>query len=287
MTSFAKALPAIRARVNRDLKLQGLPRNKVLAAVVKLLEVSLVRVGNEEYAKNNNSFGLTTMKDRHVLIKGPRLRFQFRGKSGIHHEVDIENKRLARVVESCQDLPGQDLFQYVDDDGKRQDVKSGDVNDYLREISGAEFSAKDFRTWAGTVLTAIALAEFQSFESQAEAKKNISRAIEAVSRKLGNTAAICRKCYVHPKVIEAYLGGSLITTLKRRAQQQSSSSLRRVSPDEAAVLALLKQKLSGERSLAASLRASLKKTRHGRFKGPTAPGRRNNSVSLSRAGRRM
>ena len=287
MVSFAKALPAIRSRVNHDLQLQGLPRNKVLAAVVKLLEISLVRVGNEEYARHNNSFGLTTMKDRHVRILGPKLRFQFRGKSGIHHEVDIEDKRLARIVKSCQELPGQDLFQYIDDNGIRQDVKSGDVNDYLREISGAEFSAKDFRTWAGTVLAANALAEFERFDSQAKAKKNIVSAIETVAKKLGNTVAICRKCYVHPKVIEAYLTGSLAKMLKRRTERRLSSSIGRLKPEEAAVLGLLQRKLPGERSLAASLRASLKKTKHSRFRERTVPERRNNSVSRSRYVRQM
>ncbi len=289
MIAFAKALPGIRSRVQRDLNLRGLPQNKVLAAVVKLLEVSLVRVGNEEYAKNNHSFGLTTMKGRHVRIKGPNLRFRFRGKSGIDHQVDIEDKRLAKVVKSCQELPGQDLFQYIDDEGKQQDVKSGDVNDYLREISGAEFSAKDFRTWAGTVLAAMALAEFERFDSKAEAKKNIARAIESVAKKLGNTAAICRKCYVHPDIIEAYLGGTLVKTLKQRAEQQLSRSLRHLSPEEAAVLALLQQRLSTQDSLASTLRASLKHTRRQRFKRPTAdPARsRSNSAFRSSAGRRM
>jgi DNA topoisomerase-1 len=246
MIAFAKALPAIRRRVKRDLRLSGLPRNKVLATVVRLLEVSLIRVGNDEYARDNDSFGLTTMKDRHVHVNGATLRFQFRGKSGKRHNVDIRDRRLAKIVKSCQDLPGQELFQFVDDDGKLQDVHSHDVNQYLREITGQDFTAKDFRTWAGTVLAATALREFEQFGSQKEAKKNIVQAIEAVSQRLGNTAAICRKCYVHPDVIDSYMTGSLVETLKQRAEKQLTSSLRQLSAEEAAVLGLLQQKLAAE-----------------------------------------
>jgi DNA topoisomerase-1 len=206
-----------------------------------------------------------------VQIKGTKLRFQFRGKSGINHQVDIQDQRLAKVVKSCQELPGQELFQYVDDEGRQQDVKSGDVNDYLRQISGAEFSAKDFRTWAGTVLAAMALAEFKKFDSQTEAKKNIVRAIESVAKKLGNTSAICRKCYVHPDVIEAYLDGKLIKALKQRAEQQLTRSLRRLSAGETAVLALLQQKLADEENNAR--RSDRTRTHSGRerFTGSTAP----------------
>jgi DNA topoisomerase-1 len=215
----------------------------VLATVVRLLEVSLIRVGNDEYARDNASFGLTTMKDRHVEVNGARLRFQFRGKSGKHHAVDIRDRRLARIVKRCQDLPGQELFQYVDDEGKMQDVRSGDINDYLRQITGQDFTAKDFRTWAGTVLAALALREFEKFDSEAEAKKNIVRAIESVAERLGNTVAICRKCYVHPDIIDAYLDGTLLATLKQRAEQQLSGSVKRLRPEEAAVLGLLQQRL--------------------------------------------
>ena len=179
MMAFAKLLPKIRKRVLKDLHLKGLPRDKVLAAVVRLLEVSLIRVGNEEYARENESFGLTTMQDRHVDVTGATLRFRFKGKSGKSHDVDIRDARLAKIVKNCQDLPGQDLFQYVDEHGKRQDVDSNDVNEYLREITGQGFTAKDFRTWAGTVLGAMALREFERFDSQAQAKKNILRAIDA------------------------------------------------------------------------------------------------------------
>src|SRR5882672_5631684 len=246
MIGFARALPGIRRHVQKDLKLAGLPRNKVLATVVRLLEVSLIRVGNDEYARDNDSFGLTTMRNRHVDVSGSTLRFHFRGKSGKSHEVDIRDRRLARIVKSCQDLPGQELFQYIDEQGQRQDVKSGDVNDYLREISDKDFTAKDFRTWAGTVLSAMALREFEKFDSEAQAKKNIVQAIESVAERLGNTTAVCRKCYVHPDVISSYLDGTLVETLKRKAEQQLSRSVRKLRPEEAAVLGLLQQRLVAE-----------------------------------------
>jgi DNA topoisomerase-1 len=265
MMAFAKLLPKIRKRVLKDLHLKGLPRDKVLAAVVRLLEVSLIRVGNEEYARENESFGLTTMQDRHVDVNGATLRFRFKGKSGKSHDVDIRDARLAKIVKNCQDLPGQDLFQYVDEHGKRQDVDSNDVNEYLREITGQGFTAKDFRTWAGTVLGAMALREFERFDSQAQAKKNILRAIEVVAGKLGNTPAVCRKCYVHPEVINSYLDGTLLQTLKQRAERQLSEPLKKLLPAEAAVLGLLQQRLALEagrdRPLPELLRRSLKLTR--------------------------
>ncbi|HTD85758.1 MAG TPA: DNA topoisomerase IB, partial [Candidatus Binatia bacterium] len=220
MIAFARALPKVRKRVAEDLKLPGLPRNKVLAAVVRLLEVSLIRVGNDEYARDNRSYGLTTMRDHHVEISGSRMRFEFRGKSGKKHLLDVDDPRLARIVKQCQDLPGQEIFQYIDDDGTRQDVKSEHVNEYLREITGQDFTAKDFRTWAGTVLAAMALREVEKFDTQTQAKKNVLRAIEAVAERLGNTPAICRKCYVHPMVLDAYMDGALLQTVKQRAQQQ-------------------------------------------------------------------
>ena len=243
MFAFAKALPQIRKRVAHDLSLHGLPRKKVLATVARLLEVSLIRVGNEEYARTNESFGLTTMRDRHVEVDGSTLRFRFRGKAGKWHDVDICDRRLARIVKSCQELPGQELFQYVDEEGKREGVDSDDVNQYLREISGQDFTAKDFRTWAGTLLGAMALREFERFDSQTQAKKNIMRAIESVAERLGNTPAICRKCYVHPDVINCYLDGTLVETLKQRAEANLARSLHKLSPEEAAVLALLQQRL--------------------------------------------
>ena len=260
MIQFAKVLPRIRKRVRRDLRLRGLPRDKVLATVVRLLEVSLIRVGNEEYARENDSFGLTTMRDRHVDVRGSTLRFHFRGKSGKWHNVDIEDAGLAKVVRRCQDLPGQELFQFVSDEGQRQAVISEDVNQYLREISGEDFTAKDFRTWAGTVLAALALSQFEQFDSQTRAKKNLVQAIEAVAERLGNTPAVCRKCYVHPEIISAYLDGTLVKTLKQRAEQQLSNRLQRLRPAEAAVLAFLQQRLAGEeKRLEQQLKASLKK----------------------------
>ena len=259
MIAFARVLPQIRQRVEHDLSLQGLPRNKVFATIVRLLELSLIRVGNDEYARENESFGLTTMRDRHVDVNGSLLRFHFRGKAGKWHNVDIHDRRLAKIVRSCQELPGQELFQFVDDDGQRQDVRSGDVNEYLREISGADFTAKDFRTWAGTVLAAMALREFEKVDSKAQAKKNITQAIEAVARRLGNTPAICRKCYVHPHVIDSYLDGTLIRALKRRVEKEASAPGKSLRSDERAVLGLLQHRLTIAEKLSASLRKESKR----------------------------
>ena len=262
MVAFAKALSKIRKRIARDLASPGLPREKVLAAVVRLLEVSLIRVGNDEYARDNDSFGLTTMKDRHVDVNGANLRFSFRGKGAKRHTVDIQDRRLAKIVKSCQELPGQELFQYLDEAGKMQDVRSSDVNDYLREISGQNFTAKDFRTWAGTVLAAMALGEFEKFDSQSQAKKNLLRAIESVAKRLGNTPTICRKCYIHPEVIDAYLDGTLVDSLKRRAEQQLTGPVRKLPPEEATVVGLLQQRLANQKQrLTASLKASLVRLR--------------------------
>src|SRR6184192_260100 len=210
LADFANALPKIRRRVARDIRLPGLPREKVLATVVRLLERTFIRIGNEEYARENKSFGLTTMKNRHVAVRGARLRFRFRGKSGRQHEVDVTDRRIANIVSKCQDLPGQDLFQYVDDEGEVRNVTSQDVNDYLREITNENFTAKDFRTWAGTVLAAIALGAQGEFETKKRAKANVKTAICAVAELLGNTPAICRKCYVHPAIVKAYLSGRQI-----------------------------------------------------------------------------
>ncbi|WP_435019063.1 DNA topoisomerase IB [Tundrisphaera sp. TA3] len=244
MMAFADALPTIRRRVDSDLSRSGLPREKVLAAVVRLLETTLIRVGNEEYARNNRSFGLTTMLDRHVTVGRKSVRFGFKGKSGVRHDIDLDDPRLARIVGKCRDLPGQELFQYLDDDGGRHTIDSADVNAYLREAAGLEFTAKDFRTWAGTVLAAMALREFEVFDSEAQAKKNILRAIEDVAGRLGNTPTVCRKCYVHPEVIEAYLDGSMLRTLKTRAEAEIGENLANLRPEEAAVLALLQQRLT-------------------------------------------
>jgi DNA topoisomerase-1 len=228
LADFAKALPKIRRRVTKDLKLRGLPREKVLATVVRLLERTFIRIGNEEYARENKSFGLTTIKNRHVSVRGPHLRFRFRGKSGRQHEVDITDRRIAKIVSKCQDLPGQDLFQYVGDDGEPRNVTSQDVNDYLREITNENFSAKDFRTWAGTVLAAIALNAQGEFETKKQAKANLKTAICAVARLLGNTPAICRKCYVHPGIVEAYLSRKQIAGLTQAIKTPDNINLRGV-----------------------------------------------------------
>jgi DNA topoisomerase I len=247
MIAFARALPALREAVERDLALSGLPRRKVLAAVVRLLEATLIRVGNDEYARANRSFGLTTMRDRHVAIDGRSVRFRFRGKSGIRHAIDLEDPRLARVVRRCRDLPGQELFQYLDDAGQVRDIGSADVNDYLRETTGQDFTAKDFRTWAGTVLAALALQEFAAFDTKAQARKNVVRAVERVAERLGNTPSVCRKCYVHPAVLDSYLDGTMVDALKRRADA-AMADIGRLRPEEAAVLALLQRRLAQEQA---------------------------------------
>src|SRR5688500_15149426 len=244
MLSFAVALPRIRRRVDEDLQRPGLPRERVLATVVRLLETTLIRVGNEEYARDNGSFGLTTMRNRHVDVSGATLRFRFRGKGGKEHTVDVKDPRLARVVKRCQDLPGHELFQYVDDDGRRQAIDSADVNDYLREIAGEEITAKDFRPWAGTARAALAPREVAASESPAQASRNIPRAIESVARQLGNTPTICRKCYVHPAVIDAYLDGVTVSALKRRTERRIAETLTALTPEEAMVLGLLQQRLA-------------------------------------------
>ena len=241
---FGRALQKIRRRIARDLSRRGLPREKVLATIVRLLETTLIRVGNEEYARDNKSYGLTTLQDRHAEIRSGKVIFKFRGKSGKDHVFDIRNRKLAKIVKRCRDLPGYELFQYVDDSGAPVDITSSDVNAYLREISGTDFTAKDFRTWAGTVLAASASKEFEKFTSEADAKWNLLQAVEAVARMLGNTPAICRRCYVHPVVLDSYLDGTLVDQLKRRAEQKLISAIRKLPPDEAAVLMLLQQTLS-------------------------------------------
>jgi DNA topoisomerase I len=240
---FGQALPKIRRRVSKDLSLPGLPRNKVLATVVQLLERTFIRVGNEEYARENKSFGLTTMKDRHLDVKGSKLCFRFRGKSGIKHEVDIQDRRIAKIVSKVQDLPGQNLFQYVDDKGDVGDITSEDVNLYLCEITGEDFTAKDFRTWAGTVLAAMALSAVGAFETKKQAKANIKNAISAVAKILGNTPAICRKCYVHPAVLESYLDGNTIEGLKQKTEEALESDSLDLRTSEAAILKFLQAKL--------------------------------------------
>jgi len=242
LIAFAQTLPRIRRRAAGDLRRPGLSRDKVLAAVVQLLEKTLIRVGNEEYARDNGSFGLTTFRDQHARVTGGTVRFAFRGKSGVEHAIDLQDKRLARIVKACRDLPGYELFQYVDDDGRRQAVDSADVNAYLRAISGQDFTAKDFRTWAGTVLAAKALAEAARFRSNTEAKRNIVRAIESVARKLGNTTAVCRKCYIHPAILDAYMDGATIQTVRTRAMKLARTR-GALTSEEAAVVGMLERRL--------------------------------------------
>lgn len=250
MIAFGRSLPSIRLRIERDLRLSGLQRNKVLATLLRLLETTLIRVGNEEYARQNGSIGLTTMRDRHVDVSGTRLRFQFRGKSGVKHCVEIQNPLLARIVKRCQELPGQELFQYRDSEGKRRTIGSADVNEYLKSLTGQDFTAKDFRTWAGTLLAASAFQESAAFESQSQAKRNVVAAIEVVAAKLGNTKAICRKCYIHPALIEAYLDGTLATNLNRRSNGVTKRRSR-LRKEELAVLGFLErlQRQNGNRRL--------------------------------------
>lgn len=245
MIAFGKALPQIRARVDQDLALPGLPRDKVLATAVRLLETTLIRVGNEEYARENKHYGLTTMLNRHVKIEGSTVTFKFRGKSGIRHAIDLKDRQLASIVARLQELPGQHLFTYKSDDGKTQTIDSSDVNEYLREITGQPFTAKDFRTWAGTVLASMALQEVATFETKTEAKKHIVSAIHTVSERLGNTPAICRKCYVHPAIIDSYLDRSLLDTLQQRAED-AEEEIEQLEPAEAGVLMLLRRRLAME-----------------------------------------
>ncbi len=246
MLEFARGLPAIRKTIDEHMSLRGLPREKVLATVVHLLENTLIRVGNSDYVKQNKSYGLTTLRDPHVKVEGGELRFQFKGKSGKTWKLQVKDRRIARIVKACQDLPGQDLFQYIDDDGEQLSITSADVNAYLKEITGREITAKDFRTWAGTVLAALALSEFEEFDNQAKAKKNIREAIEKVASRLGNTPSICRKCYVHPEVFACYLDGGLLLDIKQQIETQLREDLSSLKPGEAAVLSLLQERLSRE-----------------------------------------
>jgi DNA topoisomerase-1 len=241
---FAHCLPALRSQVDRDMAERGLGRRKVLATVVHLLDTTLIRVGNEDYVQANGSYGLTTLRNRHVAVQGSELRFAFRAKSGKDWRLAIRDRRVAKVVRACQDLPGQELFQYIDEDGTRQGVTSSDINDYLREVTGHDITAKDFRTWAGTVLAAMALTEFERFDSQAVAKRNVKAAIELAATRLGNTPAICRKCYVHPEVLDSYLQGSLLVTVKQQVEAELREDLPSMKPEEAAVLAFLRQRLA-------------------------------------------
>src|SRR5437764_11501816 len=243
---FARVLPLIRTRVEEDLKPSGLPRERVLAAVVRLMELTLFRVGNNQYAKKNKSFGLTTLRDRHVRIDGGHIHLSFRGKSGNRYESDINDRRLARIVKGCRGLPGYELFQYLDDEGDQHAVGSEEVNAYLREIAGEEITAKDFRTWAGTQLAAKALRGFRDLDTESKRKKAIVRAVEKVAKHLGNTPAICRRCYIHPAIFEGYVDGTLLEALAAKADADLNENNEHMSPEEAAVTAYLRLRLAGE-----------------------------------------
>jgi DNA topoisomerase I len=267
MLEFARSLPAIRKKIAEDMALPGLTRQKVLATVVHLLETTLIRVGNDEYASENRSYGLTTLRNPQVNVEGATLKFRFKGKSGKQWNLQLRDRRVAKIVRACQDLPGQRLFEYVDDDGAVREITSADVNAYLKEITCRDVTAKDFRTWAGTVLAALALQEAEAADSQATVKKNVKAAIGRVAARLGNTPTICRKCYVHPEILEGYMQGELLLEIKRGADH----------PEEAAVLALLEKRLARtlEDQLAASLERPRKRDRHARRKARvSASGRR-------------
>ncbi|GAC1399869.1 MAG: DNA topoisomerase IB [Ktedonobacteraceae bacterium] len=242
MMEFGKALPLIRERVEHDLKLSGLPREKVLATIVRLLDTTSIRIGNEEYARENGSFGLTTMRDNHVEVEGTKVEFHFRGKSGKEHTIDVKDRQLAKIIKRFQALPGHKLFQYYDEQNMLHVIESDDVNTYLHQITEQEFTAKDFRTWAGTVIATCALQDLGEYETQTQAKKNVVRAIETASKHLGNTPTICRKSYVHPEIIDAYLNGSLLKALKKDDEQAVIEVLHGLHPEEISVLAFFEQK---------------------------------------------
>jgi DNA topoisomerase I len=248
MLEFSEILPEIRERVERDLRARDLTRRQILATVVMLLDKTLIRVGNDEYARDNRSFGLTTLRGRHVEVKGAKLHFSFRGKSGVEHAISITDRKLARIVQQCQDLPGYELFKYIDESGKRQTISSDDVNAYLREVTGRDITAKDFRTWAGTMLAARELFLLGPAKSKREAERNMIRAIDAVAKRLGNTRAVCRKYYVHPGLVRTYLQG-LTAPLER---QPLARKARRATPtaalrrDEVAVLQFLQEDAAQE-----------------------------------------
>jgi DNA topoisomerase-1 len=234
MLAFAEALPKIREHTDRDLEHAGVPREKVLATVVRLLEETRIRIGNDEYRKDNGSYGLTTLRNRHVSVLGAEVRFTFRGKSGKHHTIELHDRRMARIMKRILEIPGQELFQYVDDDGEAKDIDSADVNGYLREITGEDFTAKDFRTWAGTILAARFLRETAGPANSRRAKKELVRAIARVADELGNTPAVARKGYIHPAVIAAYLSGGL-----KPISENEVPDPYKLSAEERSLLALL------------------------------------------------
>jgi DNA topoisomerase I len=245
LLAFGRSLPAIRKRIDRDLARPGLPRERVLAAVVRLLETTMIRVGNDAYARDNGSYGLTTLLDRHADVDGSKIEFRFRSKGGKLSRARVRDRRVAAVIKRSLELPGRQLFQYVDHEDRVQNVDSADVNDYLRDVTGLDLTSKDFRTWAGTTAAVAALAELQSFGSETEAKRGVVRAIEDVADGLGNTPAVCRKCYVHPAVIEAYMDGSLAEVVGGAASNGAKGSNDH-EPEERAVLALLERRRNGK-----------------------------------------
>ncbi len=244
MVIFGAALPKIRKRVAADLARKGLPKEKVLATIVAIMERTFIRVGNEEYARENHSYGLTTMRNNHVAVKGSKVHFNFRGKSGVQHEVDLADRRLGRIVKKVQELPGQELFGYIAEDDEVRDIKSQDVNAYLQEITGEDFTAKDFRTWAGTVLAAVALNAVGPAQTATEGKSNVKTAVGAVAKILGNTPTVCRKCYIHPGVLETYLSGEMIEGLRRKTEQALAENLPDLRAVEAAVMTFLRDRLA-------------------------------------------
>jgi DNA topoisomerase-1 len=268
LIAFAAVLPRIRARCDDDLARPGLGREKVIAAVVRLLELTLIRVGNDEYARLNRSFGLTTFKDRHARVTGTSIRFRFRGKSGRPHEVGLRDRRLATIVRRCQDLPGQELFQYLDDEGEPRDIGSHDVNEYLREASGTDVTAKDFRTWAGTVLAYRALRAIDPGEDDRPARRNVIEAVRVAADRLGNAPAVARRSYIHPAVLEAYLDGSIGDALLEATGERPSGSPMSDTAEEIEVVGILRQQLDAEARRSSGSRAS------GRRKAPPARGRR-------------
>jgi DNA topoisomerase-1 len=239
MSSFGAMLPAVRQRVEHDISQSGLSQTKVLATIVRLMETTCIRVGNTKYARKNHSYGLTTMRNRHVHIDGANITFRFEGKSGVEHTVDVHDRRLAKIIQRCQDIPGYELFQYVDDAGERRTIDSSDVNTYLREISGQDFTAKDFRTWAGSVAACALLRELEPFASPTQAKKNLVGVIKDVASQLGNTPSVCRKCYVHPAVLDIYLNGGMEAAFRRKMQRELSKSSKSLQKEERALMHLL------------------------------------------------
>lgn len=256
---FAAALPRLRRRVARDLQLPGLPRDKAIATVVRLLETTFIRIGNEQYARENESFGLTTLREHQVRVRGSRLHFRFRGKSGVEHSIQLSDRALAAIVRRMQDLPGEELFQYVDDDGQTRTIESADVNAYLKDATGEAFSSKDFRTWAGTVLAIAALRAAERPVSLAHANRNVVRAVEYVSSRLGNTKAVCRKCYIHPGVVERYLDGTFATIVRGRSDEAAVAAIVEATRRRIAIQA--RRSGANGRSLAGLLKASLGRRR--------------------------